>query len=88
MNSFPDIGQSVFHVRTQKPCIVLGGCPGSRLVTIRFENRSVASVRLEEVVPNKTSVCPRCGKRIKPVQDGVCKLCKATRCSRCRRCRC
>ncbi len=88
MNQFPCIGQSLFHVRTQKPCRALGGCPSSRLVTIRFNNGSVASVQQEEVVPNETSVCPCCGRSRRPDQDGVCKLCKTAKCPGCCSCSC
>ncbi|WP_459908383.1 hypothetical protein [Desulfotomaculum defluvii] len=88
MDKFPTFQQPLFHVPSQRPCISLGGCVGSKLVSARFDNGMVLSIRLAELVPNEPISCSRCGSPAKPDQRGVCKKCRTALCPSCGKCKC
>ncbi|MEW6697543.1 MAG: hypothetical protein AB1341_09390 [Bacillota bacterium] len=88
MNYFPKRSQSLFYVPTQKPCTALGGCIGSNLVTARFDNGMILSVRMTDLVPNEIVECKLCAGEAKPDEDGVCKKCRTTICPICGTCNC
>ncbi|WP_156779673.1 hypothetical protein [Desulforamulus reducens] len=88
MDIFPNFKQPLFHVPSQRPCISLGGCLTSKLVTAKFNNGMVLSIRLAELIPNELTNCAHCGNPVKPDQKGVCKKCRTPLCPSCGKCNC
>lgn len=88
MQNFPKYNQPLFHVPSQKPCIALGGCVNSKLVTTRFDNGAVLSIRMAELVPNEPLYRQCCRSTAKPERDGVCKSCRVPFCPVCGKCNC
>lgn len=88
LKEFPQYQQRLFHVPSQKVCFALGGCVGSRLVSVRFASGAVLSIRMVELVYDEVLLCPQCGGEKLPSRDGVCKECHGTVCPVCGRCSC